>query len=142
MIILTTSSTAQTLKVIPRDYLTTFILSIRDDSTNIVKHYEISGATTIGNYLTFTNVFSPILVENHFYDITLGVSNSFWNTNIKLWQDDQTLWNVDDTSDGVIYKDKIFCTDQDIDQENNDYYKINKGQYTHYNGYDNTYLVI
>lgn len=142
MIILTTSSTAQTLKVIPRDYLNAFILSIRDDSTNIVKHYEISGATTIGNYLTFTNVFSPILVENHFYDITLGVSNSFWNTNIKLWQDDQTLWNVDDTSDGVIYKDKIFCTDQDIDQENNDYYKINKGQYTHYNGYDNTYLVI
>ena len=142
MIILTTSLTAQTLKVIPRDYLTTFILSIRDDSTNIVKHYEISGATTIGNYLTFTNVFSPILVENHFYDITLGVSNSFWNTNIKLWQDDQTLWNVDDTSDGVIYKDKIFCTDQDIDQENNDYYKINKGQYIHYNGYDNTYLVI
>ena len=142
MIVLSTSATAQTLKVIPRDYLNTFILSIRDDSTNVVKHYEISGATTAGNYLTFTNIFNPVLVENHFYDITLGVSNSFWNTNIKLWQDDQTLWNLDDTSDGVIYKDKIFCTDQDIDQENNDYYKINKGQYIHYNGYDNTYLVI
>ena len=142
MIVLSTSATAQTLKVIPRDYLTTFIMSIRDDSTNITKHYEISGAITTGNYLTFTNVFNPVLVENHFYDVVLGVSNSFWNTNIKLWQDDQTLWNVDDTSDGVIYKDKIFCTDQDIDQENNDYYKINKGQYTHYNGYDNTYLVI
>ena len=142
MIVLSTSATAQTLKVIPRDYLNTFILSIRDDSTNVVKHYEISGAITLGNYLSFTNIFNPVLVENHFYDITLGVSNSFWNTNIKLWQDDQTLWNVDDTSDGVIYKDKIFCTDQDIDQENNDYYKINKGQYTHYNGYDNTYLVI
>jgi len=142
MIILTTSASAQTLNVIARDYLSAFILSIKDDSTNIVKHYEISGATTLGNYLSFTNIFDPILVENHFYDITLGVANSFWNTNIKLWQDDQTLWNVDDTSDGVIYKDKIFCTDQDIDQENNDYYKINKGQYTKYNGYDNSYLVI
>ncbi len=142
MIILSTSATAQNLKVIPRDYLSTFILSIKDDSTNIVKHYEINSALTTGNYLSFTNVFNPVLIENHFYDITLGVSNSFWNTNIKLWQDDQTLWNVDDTSDGVIYKDKIFCTDQDIDQENNDYYKINKGQYSHYNGYDNTYLVI
>lgn len=142
MIILSTSASSQTLKVIPRDYLSTFILSIRDDSTNVVKHYEISGATTAGNYLTFTNVFSPVLVENHFYDVVLGVANSFWNTNIKLWQDDQTLWNVDDTSDGVIYKDKIFCTDQDIDQENNDYYKINKGQYTSSNSYDNTYLVI
>lgn len=142
MIILSTSAAAQNLKVIPRDYLSTFVLSIKDDSTNVAKHYEITGATTAGNYLTFTNVFTPVLVENHFYNITLGVANSFWNTNIKFWQDDQTLWNVDDTSDGVIYKDKIFCTDQDIDQENNDYYKINKGQYISSNSYDNTYLVI
>jgi hypothetical protein len=142
MIILSTSAAAQNLKVIARDYLDSFIMSIRDDSTNVSKHYEITGATTVGNYLTFTNIFNPVLVENHFYDVTLGVANSLWNTNIKLWQDDQTLWNVDDTSDGVIYKDKIFCTDQDIDQENNDYYKINKGQYISSNSYDNTYLVI
>ena len=71
MIILTTSATAQTLSVIPRDYLTDFIMSIRDDSTNVVKTYEINGATQVGNYLTFTNIFNPILVENHFYDLTL-----------------------------------------------------------------------
>jgi len=142
MIILTTSATAQTLSVIPRDYLTDFIMSIRDDSTNVVKTYQITGATQVGNYLTFTNIFNPILVENHFYDVTLETANSFWNTNFNLWQNDTTLWNVDDTNDGVIYKDRVFCTDQDIDQNNNDYYNLNKGQYTTYNGYDNTYIVI
>jgi hypothetical protein len=41
-----------------------------------------------------------------------------------------------------IYQDRIFCTDQDIDQLNkNDHYQINEGQYTTYNGYDNTYIV-
>ena len=142
MIILTTSATAQTLSEIPRDYLTDFIMSIRDDSTNVVKTYQINGATQVGNYLTFTNIFNPILVENHFYDVTLETANSFWNTNVKLWENDTTLWNVDDASDGVIYKDRIFCTDQDIDQNNNDYYNLNKGQYTTYNGYNNTYIVI
>lgn len=142
MIILSPNPATQSFSVIPRDYLTTFILSIRDDSTNIVKHYEITGATQVGNYLTFTNTFNPVLVNDHFYDIILGVANSYWNTNIELWQDDQTLWNVDDTSDGVIYKDRIFCTNQDIDQENNDYYDLNKGEYNTYDGYDNTYIVI
>jgi len=66
----------------------------------------------------------------------------FWNTNVKLWENDTTFWNVDDASDGVIYKDRIFCTDQDIDQNSNDYYNLNKGQYTTYNGYNNTYIVI
>ena len=117
-------------------------MSIRDDSTNVVKTYQINGATQVGNYLTFTNIFNPILVENHFYDVTLETANSFWNTNFNLWQNDTTLWNVDDTNDGVIYKDRVFCTDQDIDQNNNDYYNLNKGQYTTYNGYDNTYIVI
>jgi len=142
MIILSTSAAAQNLKVIARDYLDSFIMSIRDDSTNVVKTYQITGATQVGNYLTFTNIFNPILVENHFYDVTLETANSFWNTNFNLWQNDTTLWNVDDTNDGVIYKDRVFCTDQDIDQNNNDYYNLNKGQYTTYNGYDNTYIVI
>ena len=36
----------------------------------------------------------------------------------------------------------IFCSDQDIDQDNNDYYDLNDGQYTTYDGSDNTYIVI
>ncbi len=42
-----------------------------------------------------------------------------------------------------IYRDRIFVTDQDIDQLNdNDHYNINKDQYTTNNSYDNEYIVI
>jgi len=117
MIILTTSAAAQSISVIPRSYLSTFDLSIRDDSTNVEKTYSITNALISGNYLNFSNIFNPILVENHFYDLTL-------------------------TSNGkVIFKDRIFCTDQNIDQLNNDYYDLNENEYLSYNGYDNTYKV-
>jgi hypothetical protein len=40
-------------------------------------------------------------------------------------------------------RDRIFVTDQDIDQLNdNDHYNINKDQYTTNNSYDNEYIVI
>ena len=117
MIILTTSATAQSLSVIPRSYVSTFTLSIRDDSTNVEKTYSITSAVNSGNYLNFNNIFDPILVENHFYDLKL-ISNG-----------------------EVIYKDRIFCTDQDIDQLNSDYYNLNSNEYLDYDGYDNTYLV-
>ncbi len=117
MIILTTSAAAQSISVIPRSYLTTFDLSIRDDSTNVEVTYNITNALNEGNYLNFFNTFSPVLVENHFYDLKL-------------------------TSNGeVIFKDRVFCTDQDIDQLNNDYYNLNLNEYLNYNSYDNTYKV-
>ena len=117
MIILTTSAAAQSISVIPRSYLSTFDLLIRDDSTNVQETYNITNAVISGNYLNFSNTFSPILIENHFYDLIL-ISN-----------------NV------VIFKDRIFCTDQNIDQLNNDYYDLNENEYLSYNGYDNTYKV-
>jgi len=116
MIILSTSANAQTLSVIPREYVSSFVMTVRDDSTNVAETYNISTASQVGNYLTFTNVFN--LVENRFYDLTL------------------------ETASGVIYRDRIFCSDQDIDQDNNDYYDLNDGQYTTYDGSDNTYIVI
>jgi len=121
MIILTTSATAQSLSVIPRSYLSTFTLEIRDDSTNVIKDYSITTGVTVNNYLNFNNTFSPILVEGHFYDLELF---------------------TDSNKTDSIYKDRIFCTDQVIDQETNEYYNLNEGQYTSYNGYDNTYIVI
>jgi len=71
MIILTTSATAQSLSVIPRSYLGTFTMAIRDDSTNVTVDYQITSAITSGNYLNFNTIFAPVLVENHFYDIEL-----------------------------------------------------------------------
>ena len=118
MIVLTTSAIAQTFKVIPRDYsLTAFTMSIRDDSTNVTVTYNITNATVSGNYVTYQNTFSPILVENHFYDMTLYVGIN------------------------IIFKDRIFCTDQTINQVNNDYYKLNEGQFTTDDSYNNEYIV-
>ena len=124
MIILTTSTASQLLSVIPRTYTSIpFKMSIRDDSTNITVTYTIAAATTVGNYLQFNQAFSPVLVENHFYDIHL-----YTETGSGYKQD--------------IFKDRIFCTDQDVNQLNeSSHYKLNEGQYTHYNGFNNTYIV-
>jgi|TARA_R110000824_G_scaffold73361_3_gene186854 hypothetical protein len=142
MIILTTSAAAQTLSVIPREYSDSFTMTVRDDNTNVTKQYDITSASISNNYLTFDNIFNPILVENRFFDLRLYIDYNFWNTNYSFWNLYEVKWNTDDGQNIDIYNDKIFCTDQDVDQLNqNDYYKINKDQYTFYNGSDNTYTV-
>ena len=142
MIILTTSAAAQTLSVIPREYPESFTMTVRDDNTNVTKQYDITSSSISNNYLTFDNIFNPILVENRFFDLRLYIDYNFWNTNYSFWNLYEVKWNTDDGQNIDIYNDKIFCTDQDVDQLNqNDYYKINKDQYTFYNGSDNTYTV-
>jgi len=143
MIVLTTSAQEQQLSVIPRDYTDEFTFDIRDDSTNVTVKYNVTNAATVGNYLNFGIVFSPILVENHFYDLSMYIDYNYWNTNNSFWNLYDILWELDSNYKEEVYKDRIFCTDQDIDQLNdNDYYQLNKGQYITYNGNDNTYLVI
>ena len=141
MIILKTSSTAQTLSVIPREYVTTFSMDIRDDSTNVTKVYEVTTATTVGNYLVFNNTFNPVLVEGHFYDLRLYIDYNIWNTNFNLWEAETTKWNETNTFVSEIFSDRIFCTDQNIDQTKNEYYELNQGQYVFSNSYDNDYIV-
>ena len=143
MIVLTTSAQEQQLSVIPRDYTDTFTFDIRDDSTNVTVKYNVTNAATVGNYLNFGIVFSPILVENHFYDLSMYIDYNYWNTNNSFWNLYDTLWQLDSNYKEEVYKDRIFCTDKDIVHLNdNDYYQLNKGQYITYNGNDNTYLVI
>lgn len=142
MIVLTTSTLAQAFKVIPRTYVDEFTLSVRDDSTNVTQTYEVTTGVTSGNYLTFSQAFSPVLVEGHFYDIKLYSDPNFWNTNYFLWELYNEFWNIDTTNIVDIFKDRIFCTDQEIDQMDNLYYKINEGQYITDNSYNNDYIVI
>ena len=84
MIVFNTSSAAQTFNVIPRIYGSEFTLSVTDDSTNIPVFYDITTATTNVNYLTFNQVFNPVLVEGHFYDIRFYSDYNYWNTNYQL----------------------------------------------------------
>ena len=53
------------------------------------------------------------------------------------------IWQTDSNQKERVYKDRIFVTDQDIDQKNdNDHYGINKDQYVTNNSFDNEYIVI
>ena len=76
MKILTTSSSAQTIKVIPREYITSGTLSLRNDTTNVDKDYSIS-PSTVDDDLVFTVTFSPVLQEGLYYDFTLKNSSRY-----------------------------------------------------------------
>ena len=121
MIHLTTTASAQTLKIIPRSYASTVSMILRDDSTNTSTTYGSISTSTDKNYLVISQALSPVLVEGRFYDMTVKEGTS------------------------VIYKDKIFCTNQTINQSNNSYYTVNSGEYTIPTGndvHDNDYIII
>ena len=52
MKILTTSTSAQSLKIIPRDYQSNIDVILRDNSTNETTTYSVSTSTS-GDYMTF-----------------------------------------------------------------------------------------
>lgn len=97
MIILTTTTEEQEFVFIPRSKVFDYV-AITDDQTNVT--VEIENYTyTEGNYFdTFAAEFE--LVENHFYDLV------FINGAV------------------VVYKDRIFCTDQTVSE-----FTVNKDQY-------------
>jgi hypothetical protein len=140
--ILKNTDASQTFSVIPRTYGNQFTMEIRDDSTNVATLYEIDDATTVGNYLTFTKTLNPVLIENHYYDLRLFVDDNVWNTNYNIWNDYDFLWNVGAILKTNLYKDRIFCTNQTIDQNNDQYYQVNKDQYVEDDSFNNEYIVV
>tara|TARA_B100000767_G_scaffold94277_1_gene90636 strand:- start:290 stop:676 length:387 start_codon:yes stop_codon:yes gene_type:complete len=115
--------------IIPREYVTNAYMTLRDDSTNVIVDYTLVprvggvGNIEIDNdtYIIYGTEYVN-LVEGHFYDLTIY---------------------TDATKVSVIYRDRAFCTEQkDAIQVDNDFYKINKDQYTTYNGSNNDYIVI
>ena len=116
MIHLTTSASAQTLKIIPRSYASSVSMILRDDSTNTSTTYSSISTSTDKNYLVVSQALSPVLVEGRFYDLTIKEGSN------------------------VIYKDKVFCTDQTISS-----FTVNSSEYTIPTGndvFDNDYIVI
>lgn len=116
MKVLTTSLANQTFTIIPRKYATSITLSLRDDSTDTSVSYVIT-PTNGEDYMSITQAFA--LTEGRFYDMTISEVG---------------------TND-VIYKDKVFCTDQTINQSTNDYYSINDGDYVQEQS-DNEYIIL
>lgn len=97
MIKLLQSATAQQVSFIPRS-MDAYSITLRNESTQVE---TILTPEFYKNeyYLTVNIVFT--LVENHFYNFT-----------------------VKDISGNIIYLDKIFCTNQNVDD-----YTINNGEY-------------
>ena len=115
---------------IPREYVTSAYMTIRDDSTNVSVDYTlVPRVDGVGNiriendtYIIYGFEYEN-LVEGHFYDLT--IYSDVLKTN-------------------VIFKDRAFCTAQkgNIQLDNNYFYKVNKDQYTEYDGFNNDYIVI
>lgn len=114
MIHLIPSVSEQTIQILPREYTTSIVLLLRDDSTNNETYLELPTTIVNGNYLDITEVFT--LSEGRFYDLSVY--------KVELGYVLEDLTELD-----VIYKDKIFCTAQSVDQNTNTFYTPNKSEY-------------
>ena len=107
----------KTFKVIPRQFINGSInVKLTSESTGADINVSPT-ASTDGNYMTFTIAFGT-LTEGDFYTLEIK---------------DGTV---------VIYKDRVFCTDQTVNQVNNDYYSVNDGEYTSEDSFDHDYIII
>lgn len=142
MKVLNTGTEKQELKIIPREYPTNIVVTIRDDSTN--------ETTTIGSFLDGYAYYVRVTEDDGTYEENVCMLDGFYLYR-KGYMIIKDVFNLVEgrfydllITDGTnpIYKDKIFCTDQTIDQDTNEYYSVNDGQYTEEQSYDNDYIII
>ena len=121
MEVLTTSASGQNIDVIPRAYASSYTLKLRDTSKNKEVFSASVSASDSGNFKRLSATISPVLKEGRYYDMSLLSGSS------------------------IVYKDKVFCTDQTINQANNNYYDINSGEFTFdetTGSHDNDYIIV
>jgi len=138
MIVLTTSTAEQTYSVIPREYVTDATICIRDESTN----EEICVLTT--GQLWNTNTLEWQLANYDWEDeagIVITNDLMYITMNLNLIEGRFYDLKISNVSGTVIFRDKIFCTDQTIDQATNNYYDMNLGQYTINTSGNNDYII-
>jgi len=138
MIVLTTATASQTFNVIPREYVTDAEICIRDESTN-----EVICVLTTGQFWN-TNTFQWQLANYDWEDEAgIVITNDLMYITMKLNLIEGRFYDIkiSNTSGTVIFRDKIFCTDQTIDQETNNYYDMNQGQYIENTSGNNDYII-
>ena len=119
---LTPASGTKTIKIIPRDYTGSLTMKLRDRSRNVEISIDETTHTTDSNFtqISWEHNTDPLyLVEGRQYDLS-----------------------VIDTGDNVIYRDSVFVTSQEVDQEQDVTYDINKDVYTSYTGNDNSFVIL
>ena len=118
------TSDEQVLKIMPREYASIVSIKVIDDSTDKVIETNITSSIKNRNYLDITATFD--LKEGRFYDLRV----------YKLQNEGDDL-----LEENIIYKDKIFCTNQDVNQLSNDYYSVNKDEYKQHSSDDNIIII-
>ncbi len=147
MKILTTSAGNQTLTFVPREYPSSVKMTLRDTSTNASNSINSLTLTKSNDKASITTAFTVStapLVEGRFYDLSIikGIGAN-WNTVTTLWEATSDNWESVTSTETTIYLDKIFCTDQTINQSENSYYDINNGEYTQTTSYpSDDYIII
>ncbi len=115
MIILQETNLAQTIRFIPREYSSTMTYSVK-----IVSETENKNIYS----QNFSNNFQSV---KYYYEIMSGFS---------LKQDNFYMIEITDDSDNVVFRDKIFCTNQQISD-----YTVNSNTYTTHSS-TNEFIII
>tara|TARA_R110002049_G_scaffold6595_4_gene41344 strand:+ start:9376 stop:9795 length:420 start_codon:yes stop_codon:yes gene_type:complete len=138
MIVLTTTTTEQTFGIIPREYVTDATICIRDESTN-----DENCVLTSGSFWETYNVDWELATNDWEDEVGIVITNDtmFVTMNLNLIEGRFYDIKITNTSGTVIFRDKIFCTDQTIDQETNNYYDVNQGQYIQNTSGNNDYII-
>jgi len=118
MIVLKSTTDAQTFYIITRETSVDVETILTDDITG-TEYTGVGVYELYGDYLKCSLEFVGLL-ENTFY----------------------TLRIKDTNTEKIIYKDKVFVTNQVIDQVNQDSYTINKDQYKPQPTSNNDYIVL
>lgn len=138
MKVLKPTTDTQTIKLIPRNYSQSTTVQLRDDQTNVTTVYTPT-VTKEEDYQVYSTVWN--VEEGHYYDLLVQNDFDIWSQNSDEWALSVNTW------DDVNYKvqtnivDKVFCTDQEIDQSEDKEYSINKGVYKSDLSYDNEYII-
>lgn len=112
MKILLDSSNDQTLSFVPRSYPTSVDYTLVEEGTNRTVTGTSIATINVSGFLTISQQFQ--LTRDKFYSIDI----------------------FDDSDSTLIFRDKIFCTNQDVKD-----YSINEGEYIEDETYDNDYII-
>ena len=138
MKVLKPTTDTQSIKVIPRNYILTTSVELRDDQTNDSITYTPT-VVQDNDYLVYSDSYT--LLEGHFYDFLVQNDFDRWDQNTDFFNLSDNTWDDLNFRIEKNVVDKIFCTEQEIDQAEQKEYTINKGIYKSDTSFDKEYII-
>ena len=138
MKVLKPTTDTQTIKLIPRNYSQSTTVQLRDDQTNVTTVYTPT-VTKENDYQVYSTVWN--VEEGHYYDLLVQNDYDIWSQNFDEWALSVNTWDDENYKVQTNIVDKVFCTDQEIDQSEYKEDSINKGVYKSDLSYDNEYII-